>query len=354
MNSFNKLIIKAVVMLVLVFACAVSLALLLRDNGAADNNDVSLSSVDAALNNSATVSSEEFTENSDESFYVSDSREEPESSETSYVEPEKFQLEIPDNVVLYSPNVLVYNLTEQNTIYSKIEYETCAPASLTKMLTALVALDYLDIEGTVLVGDEVDMIGANSSTAYLQKGQRYKMATMLDALMLPSGNDAAYSLAVNAARAHANDYTLSNEDAVKDFVRLMNEKAKDIGCISSTFMTPDGYDAEGQYTTTDDMLKISIAAYSNPYIKESVAKPQNSQHEWYNSNMLIREDSDFYSPYATGLKTGSTDAAGKCLAVSATIGNNTYIMLFMKATGSYDRYKDANTIIDLILQQVQN
>ena len=189
------------------------------------------------------------------------------------------------------------------------------------------------------------------SVAFLQKGSRYKMSTMLEALMLPSGNDAAYCLAVNAARAHANDPYLPVEEAVSDFVRLMNEKAKALGCISSSFLSPDGYDADGQYTTTEDMLLISIAAHANSYVKECVAKSVNTQHGWYNSNMLIREDSEFYNPCVTGLKTGSTDAAGKCIAVSAEIGDATYIMLFMKGDSSNGRFYDANTIIDLIKRQ---
>ncbi|MBE6678070.1 MAG: D-alanyl-D-alanine carboxypeptidase [Ruminococcaceae bacterium] len=263
-----------------------------------------------------------------------------------------FYLTVPEDVTLYSPNVLVYNLTEQYTVYSKIEHEICAPASLTKMLTALVALDYISYESSVRVGDEIDMIGANSSVAFLQKGSRYKMSTMLEALMLPSGNDAAYSLAVNAARVHANDNSLPAEDAVSDFVRLMNEKAKALGCISTCFLSPDGYDADGQYTTTEDMLLISIAAYSNAYIKECVSKSVNSQHGWYNSNMLIREDSEYYNPCVTGLKTGSTDAAGNCVAVSAEIGDATYIMLFMKSESKNGRFADANTIIELIKEQL--
>lgn len=178
------------------------------------------------------------------------------------------------------------------------------------------------------------------------------MSTMLEALMLPSGNDAAYSLAVNAARVHANDNSLPAEDAVSDFVRLMNEKAKALGCISTCFLSPDGYDADGQYTTTEDMLLISIAAYSNAYIKECVSKSVNSQHGWYNSNMLIREDSEYYNPCVTGLKTGSTDAAGNCVAVSAEIGDATYIMLFMKSESKNGRFADANTIIELIKEQL--
>lgn len=350
----KKLIIGISVSFCVCLLCIFALRFLWLDgkNDLDKEIDVSSDNVlhdDSEIQESVDVSFD-FSVEIDTSAVSSESASEEESSTVNVGEGIE-TLVIPEGVVLGSPNVLVYNLTEQRTIYSKIEYEICAPASLTKMLTALVALDYISIESTVKVGDEIDMIGENSSVAFLQKGSRYKMSTMLEALMLPSGNDAAYCLAVNAARAHANDYSLPVEEAVKDFVRLMNEKAKGLGCISSSFLSPDGYDVDGQYTTTEDMLLISIAAHSNSYIKDCVSKSVNTQHGWYNSNMLIREDSDYYNPCVTGMKTGSTDAAGKCVAVSAEIGDKTYIMLFMKGESSDGRYIDANTIIDLIKEQ---
>ena len=346
MSMYKKLIISASATLAVVAICVASLLFLIN---ADKNDDNSTLSTDNVLANDASVDNNDLT-----SVDVEDSSPNGEISSEVSDEPivdEKYYLTLPEGTILHSPNVIVYNLSKQYAVYSNITYETTAPASLAKMLTALVALDHLSVSSSIKVGDEIDLIGANSSTAFLQKGSRYKVGTMLEALLLPSGNDAAYSLAVNTARAHADDYTLSTEDAVKDFVRLMNDKAKSIGCISSSFMSPDGYDTEGQYTTTEDMLKISIAAYTNPTIKECVAKAENSQHNWQNSNLLIREDSKYYNPSVDGLKTGSTDGAGKCLAVSAEIGSDVYIMLFMKGETNDGRFIDANTVIDIIKQQ---
>ena len=196
----------------------------------------------------------------------------------------------------------------------------------------MVALEHLSPTRRVTVGEEINMIGENSSVAFLAVGQRYTVKNLIDALLIPSGNDAAYVLAVNTARVAANDMSLSLESAVSDFVRLMNEKVKSLGCFNTHFFTPDGYDYEGQVTTAADMLSISKAASNNTYIKESVAKSKSGG--WINSNLLLRED--------------STSGAGYCVAVSATVDETDYIMIFMNSESSDGRFKDANTIIKLL------
>lgn len=343
MTNKNKLFTAAAVMLVACIICVFALGALssqkLPGASAGDSENSLIESSEVGVVDGS------LSLESDESFAEAESED---SDDLSSSIP-TFTLDIPEGTIIYSPNTLVYCLTDDAVVYENIIYEKCAPASLTKMLTALVALKYLSNDYILTVGEEIDLIGEGSSRAWLQKGKRYKMSSMLDALFLPSGNDAAYTLAVNTARAKANDPSLSISEAVSDFVRLMNDEAKNLGCTFSNFSTPDGYDAEGQYTTTEDMLKISIAAYNNPYIKEAASKSESGS--WSSTNMLLREDSEYYNPCVNGLKTGSTDDAGMCVAVSAIINNKTYIMLFMKGTSSNGRFADANTIISLLEQQ---
>lgn len=347
MNDKKNLIFSTSIMLVVFAICASFLVYLANekdgtvDNSVSDNSDITTE--DVLDNNSSTI----FEESS--SVSTEDNSDIVNDSEESHEVEKNFVLEIPADVILKTPNILVYDIENAETIFELSAQDICYPASLTKMLTALVALDYLDGDDVIKVGEEINLIGENSSTAYLVIGQRYKLQSMLDALLIPSGNDAAYSLAVTAARIAADDPNLGIEDAISDFVRLMNLKAKSIGCTSSNFCTPDGYDAEGQYTTAKDLLKISIAAYNNQYIRASVAKANSNG--WYNSNMLVREDSDFYCPSANGLKTGSTDLAGYCLSASAVINDKPYIMLFLNGSASSDRFRDAVSIIKLVEAQ---
>ncbi len=344
-----RLIVGALVMVFVAVVCISLIAYMTPKDASNDGSDVLF--VPSYSENDSEIITDSSTENSleiIESESRSESSEEYSESEESFNEV----LVIPDGVEIKSPNVIVYNLTKQYPVYSNIMYTQCAPASLTKMLTALVALDYFKPDDALRVGDEIDKVGQGSTVAFLAKGQRYRMSTLLDALFLPSGNDVAYTLAVNTARVVADDNKLSIDEAVSDFVRLMNAKAKALGCTMSNFASPDGYDTEGQYTSTEDILTISIAAYSNPYIKTATAKSKSGN--WVNTNLLIREDSDFYNPCVNGLKTGSTDAAGYCLSASAVINNDTYIIVLMKGQGSFDRFVDANTIISLLDKSVPN
>ena len=337
MKNKNTLIGTATIMFCVAVACILTTLAVTKP---ITNNDTE-SSRDVVANFStdtsytSTDSSVELYE-SFESHDILDSSEEISSPE----------LILPPETVLFSDIVLVYNVKEDAVILEKNADIQTAPASLTKLVTAMVALEHLSPTRRVTVGEEINMIGENSSVAFLAVGQRYTVKNLIDALLIPSGNDAAYVLAVNTARVAANDMSLSLESAVSDFVRLMNEKVKSLGCFNTHFFTPDGYDYEGQVTTATDMLSISKAASNNTYIKESVAKSKSGG--WINSNLLLREDSSLYNECVTGLKTGSTSSAGYCVAVSATVDETDYIMIFMNSESSDGRFKDANTIIKLL------
>lgn len=256
------------------------------------------------------------------------------------------QIILPPGTVVNSQIAVVYDVSLGEVIYAQNENAVTAPASLTKLLTALVALDHLAPGKTITVGEEINLIGENSSVAFLAVGQKYTVKSLIDALLIPSGNDAAYVLAVNTARVAANDNNLSIEKAVSDFVRLMNDKARKLGCVSSYFCTPDGYDAEGQQTTALDVVKISIEARKNATIRESVQKEKSGG--WVNSNALVCKSSSYYNECVTGLKTGSTGSAGYCVSVSAEIDTTPYIMVFLNSPTRDGRFRDANTFIELI------
>lgn len=338
MKNKNALIGTATAMICIAIACVLAVVMIAKpanDTNVADNSK----DIVADVSFESTFVSDDLS--SDSGITSADS-----SSSSESEEPEVPELVLPLDTVIYSKIAVVYDVAEDAVIFQRDAEIQSAPASLTKLVTALVALDHLSPTRRLTVGDEINMIGENSSVAFLGVGQKYTVKNLIDALLIPSGNDAAYVLAVNAARVAANDMGLSMESAVSDFVRLMNEKAKSLGCFNTHFSTPDGYDAEGQVTTAMDMLKISVAAANNTHIKESVAKDKSGG--WVNSNLLVREDSVLYNECVTGLKTGSTSGAGYCVSVSAIVDEKTYIMVFMNSQTSDGRFKDANTIINLL------
>ncbi len=289
---------------------------------------------------------------------------------------------------ILSKYVVLYDATEDKVLFQVNGNMKCYPASTTKILTAITASNILSKDTVITVGDEIEMIGEDSSIAYLQKGMKLTFEMLLDALMLPSGNDAAYTIAVNAARTYADDKTLSNEEAVKVFTRLMNVAANEIGCRHSHFVTPDGFHDDDHYTSAEDLARIAAYAKTIPLVSgsckkqsaswelihdESSTAPETSKSEslsstepedtdisddeeepsenempewmeWYNNNALILDDSVHYSPYADGMKTGYTSEAGTCVVASATIKGHTLIASVMDAPYVAAKYSDANEL----------
>ena len=257
----------------------------------------------------------------------------------------------------YSPYVVLYDVDGDEVLYSKGADKTCYPASLTKLMTALVALDYTKPEDVFTLGSEVNMISPGSSRAYLTVGTKLTMEHLLQALLLPSGNDAAYAIAVQVGRIIKSDPNLDRYAAVSVFLQKMNAKAEELGCKKTNFANPDGYHDDDHYTTAKDMLYIARAAIKNDTIKTIVSTPQvtvrflsGQSATWHNSNRLLDADDIYGYEGAFGLKTGTTDEAGMCLAACATRDGRTTIAIVMGAESENGRWDDVRGLLDLSFQ----
>ena len=254
-------------------------------------------------------------------------------------------------------NAIVINTGTDTALYQKNSTDEVAPASTAKMITALTALDYCAPEDELTVGGEIEMIQEDSSRAWLTRGDILTVRQLLIALMLPSGNDAAYTLAVNAGKSIAGDNSLTNKQSVDIFMGKVNEKARALGAEKSNFVVPDGYDAEGQYTTAYDLAVIAKACLDNPTISEIVAS-YTSYEKWVNgrevtynnTNELLNPDSQCYRPEVIGLKTGNSSLSGACLISAAVINGETYICVMMRSTKDA-RFQDSVDIYDEIKNQ---
>lgn len=242
-------------------------------------------------------------------------------------------------------------------LFSKHALDEIQPASTAKLLTAIVAVELSGKKEKFTVGSEIQLIASDSSRAYLVQGQVLSLEQILDALLLPSGNDAAYVIAANLGRKLAGDDSLKAKAAVKRFLQKMNETADEIGVVHSNFLSPDGYDANGQYTTAYDMALIASKALKYDEILGTVKKAK-ARHillsgedvTWYNSNKLIKEGSGYYYKYAIGLKTGSSGEAGRCLISAAKKDEEVYISVVMDA--SYDgRWQDSMDLLRYGIEQ---
>jgi D-alanyl-D-alanine carboxypeptidase len=184
-------------------------------------------------------------------------------------------------------------------------------ASLTKMMTALLVADRLGPRTRVPITREA-LRYQGSGVGMLPRGKRIRTETMLHGLMLPSGNDAAIALAQQAA------------GSVGGFVEAMNARAKRMGLVCTRFSTPHGFEDRGNHSCAADLAAIARAVMRVPRLTRIVRRREvvlpfptkGGKLYLYNNNPLLRQG---YRG-ATGLKTGYTDAAGRCLVATARRG----------------------------------
>lgn len=258
------------------------------------------------------------------------------------------------SVDVAAKNIVVMNADTNTLLYQKNSTDKIAPASTAKLITALTVLDYCSPDDEMTVGTEIELMHEDSSRAWLNQGDILTTKQLLIALLLPSGNDAAYTLAVNAGKRIAEDSNLTNAQSVDVFMDKVNEKAQMLGLENSNFLAPDGYDTEGQHTTAYDLTIIAKACLDNPYISEIVSS-YTSYQKWVsgrevtynNSNELLNPNSRYYYSEAIGLKTGASTLAGNCLVSAAVINGKTYICVMMGSTAD-DRFTDSITIYEKI------
>lgn len=253
---------------------------------------------------------------------------------------------------LTSKHIIVYNVTHETEIYSRDADTICDPASTTKLMSAALLARYADENTLFPVSDEQQLVEEGSSLAELKVGQILTFDQMMDAVMLPSGNDAAYALAANVGRIIAGNDALDSASAVAAFVEEMNRVAKEIGCKNTHFVNPDGMTAEGHHTTARDMLAIARYANSFAAVRNSVRKTAVSTtigteiYYWKNSNAMLNISDRYHYTYITGMKTGYTTPAGHCLVASANRIGEEVIVVVMGGNTSDERYRDTYLLLD--------
>ena len=228
-----------------------------------------------------------------------------------YVQPERPN--IPGLVV--SPADPLQKLTARSaivmdTVTGQILYERDIdarryPASTTKMMTLIVALEHGKLDDIVTVSKNAE--GVEGSTLWLVQGDKIPLGELLTGMMMHSGNDATVAVAEHIA------------GSVPAFVRMMNDKAEELGANSTHFMNPNGLPDEKHYTTAYDLAKIAAYGYSLPHFEEIVGK-QEALYDWVKDPAKkLRNENQMLWLYrgSNGVKTGYTDAAGRCLVSAA-------------------------------------
>ncbi len=246
-------------------------------------------------------------------------------------------------------------LMEVNTgkvLYGKNPDEKVYPASTTKILTAMLAIELGNLEDMVTVGEEVKMIPWDSSKAGLYPGETLTLEHLIYGLLLRSGNDAANTMAVYIARK-VGGKDLSISEALAFFSSLMNARAKQAGAVNSNFVNAHGYHDPDHYTTPRDMGLITLEALRLDFFRKAIATTSvksgvlenGNPRYWVNTNKLIQESNREYYEYATGVKTGFTEEAGNCLVASATKDGMELISVVMKCAYN-DQWSESRALLE--------
>ena len=250
---------------------------------------------------------------------------------------------------LTARNAFVYDCTAGQLLFTLGDMEKqIAPASLTKLFTAYVALMHMEPEMIVTCGKETTWIDPASSVAWVGPGDRVSVELLIQGMMMQSGNDAAYATAVATGRVLAEDPEYPAKQAVVLFMKEVNAQAAAFGLTGTHFATPDGLDTFDHYTTAADMLKIALLAMEHPLLrhysslsKTSVMYENGETHTYRSTNYLLQPDSEYYCPDACGMKTGTTKKAGSCL-MSLFHNGEGYILIGVFGCPKYeDRFADA-------------
>ncbi len=243
---------------------------------------------------------------------------------------------IPANAQDYSSYVdlnceidYMISLDDGSVVVAKNAQKKAAPASMTKIMTALVVLQNCsDLNETVTVSQTaIDALsGTGSSLSGIKPGEQISVNNLLYCLMVPSGNDAAVVLAQHVGGSQMK------------FVQMMNDCAKKLGCKNTHFDNPHGLDSETHYTTAEDMAVIAKAALEYNAFKNIVnvskytvpATNMNEERTLHSTNFMLNPVYvTYYRSFIRGIKTGKTDNAGQCVTTYASKDGYNYLAVAM-------------------------
>lgn len=230
--------------------------------------------------------------------------------------------------IIEAEGVMLIEPKTNTILYEKNGYQRFYPASITKILTALLIVEETPREGSIIKSKEsVAEVPADSSHIGMFVGDQISVEDALYGLMAGSDNFIAHDLAIK------------NAGSIQSFSEKMNNRAKQSGARNTHFVNPHGYQDEGHYTTPYDMAQIAREAFDNPVVRE-LAKVSWYPVEVinrattlpvYNKNRLLKKDSMYYNPYVVAAKTGYHDDAGQTLVAKAVYPDIELVAVVMKA-----------------------
>ncbi len=241
----------------------------------------------------------------------------------------------------YAPTIsaesaIIVDDTSKVVLYEKNAHLRFSMASTTKIMTALVATEYFNLDDVITIKSKI----TEGAVVGFDPGDSFSFYDVLYGLLLPSGNDAAFALAENYP------------GGVEAFVKRMNEKAQELHLFYTHYADPSGLDDDGNYTVASDLARLASIAIQNDILSEIFSTKRKviisldgtKKFSLLNLNKLLGENG------VIGVKTGFTEGAGEVLVTSKKEKGKTFIIVVMK---SKDRFEDTKTLLQVISNNVE-
>ncbi|MBU3110693.1 D-alanyl-D-alanine carboxypeptidase family protein [Clostridium lacusfryxellense] len=238
-----------------------------------------------------------------------------------------------DDLYINAISAIALDCDSKLVLYQKNAYTPIEIASTTKIITALVAIKCGDLNKRITISKKSATI--RGSEIGLKEGEVITLRELLYGLLLRSGNDAAIAIAEGVS------------GSVDEFLKLMNEYALEVGLLNSNFESPHGLDSANHYSTAYDLALITAKAKQIQFFNEIVgskdvdASEHNFTRSYHNINKIL-----YLLPNSTGVKTGFTGKAGKCLVTSVKIENRDVIIITLNCTPRWKETEKINKYIE--------
>ena len=273
----------------------------------------------------------------------------PETPEEPPV-PESYEWEIQSNNIsgwpegpkVMAETAIVMDMDTEEVLYAKGIDEKRAPASTTKIMTAMLAIEKVPFETQITFTDEVNNIEAGSTHIGIKPGETLTMKDCAYAILLASANEVSSGVA---------EYIGTTVPA---FVDMMNQRAKELGCTNTHFVNANGLYDENHYTTARDLAIIAKAAFQNETFREVIKTPYyivpktniTDEERWLNNHhKMILQGSEYYEGCLGG-KTGYTEKAGNTLVTYAERDGRRLVCVLLADINMVAQYTDTKALLD--------
>lgn len=241
---------------------------------------------------------------------------------------------------LTAKSIYLFEARTGRVVYEKNSEDRLFPASTTKMMTTLLALEQGNLNDLVTVGS--DAAGLEGSSMQLRSGDKLSLEDLLYGIMMVSGNDATVAVA---------DHLAGN---VSVFAKMMTNRAKEIGAVNTNFMNSSGLPASNHYSTAADLGKIAQFAYNNTKFRQLIKTQRREIHIQSGRKLVLENTNLLLGSYqgSNGIKTGYTRAAGECLVASAE-RNGVHLIAVLMNVQKDQRWREAKTLLDYGFEKIK-